>query len=143
MANRTYRYFTGEPLWPFGHGLSYTKFEYANLQVPTAPIGAADAVDVSLDVRNTGSRDGHEVVQLYARSLAPAEGAPLKELRGFERVFLKAGESKRVTFRLTPATDLARYDVAAKKFTVSAGEYEVQLAASSTDVRLKGKLTVK
>jgi beta-glucosidase len=143
MKERTYRYFTGAPLYPFGHGLSYTRFEYAGLQVPPGPVGAGDAVEVSLDVRNTGPRDGHEVVQLYTRAVAPGPGAPLKELRGFERVFLKAGESKRVAFRLTPSTDLARYDVAAKKFAVAPGEYELQLAASSADVRLIGKVSVK
>jgi len=143
MANRTYRYFTGAPLWPFGHGLSYTRFEYANLQVPAAPVAAGDPVEVSLDVRNTGSRDGHEVVQLYVRAAAPGAGAPLKELRGFERVFLKAGESKRIAFKLTPSADFARYDAAKKGFAVAPGEYELQLAASSADVRLTGRLQVK
>ena len=143
MKERTYRYFTGQPLYPFGHGLSYTAFEYSGLRLPEAAVGPGDAVEVSLDVRNTGTRDGHEVVQLYARALAPSAGAPLKELRGFERVFLKAGEQKRVSFRITPQEALARYDAGRKKLAVAPGEYELQLGASSRDIRLTGKLQVR
>jgi beta-glucosidase len=99
MANRTYRYFTGTPLYPFGHGLSYTRFAYAAPRV-SGPVRAGHPVDVSVEVANRGERDGHEVVQLYVTR--PGPGAPLKSLAGFQRVFLKRGETRRLRFTLAP-----------------------------------------
>jgi beta-glucosidase len=99
MANRTYRYFTGDPLYPFGYGLSYTKFQYSKPEVSTDSITADASVIVSADVTNSGAMDGDEVVQLYLthESISPA---PLRELRGFQRIHLARGGSKRVTFTL-------------------------------------------
>ena len=143
MTGRTYRYFEGEPLYPFGHGLSYTHFQYSDLRIDKTGVAAGDAVEVSLGVKNTGARAGDEVVQLYARAVAPKVPMPLKQLRGFERVSLRPGEQRRVTFRLTPAEDLAHYDVASKAFTVDPGEYEMQIGASSRDIRLRGRVRVR
>jgi beta-glucosidase len=81
-------------------------------------------------------------VQLYARAVAPSMPMPLKQLRGFERVPLQPGEQKRVTFRLTPAEDFAHYDAASKAFAVERGDYEVQIGASSRDIRLFGRVRV-
>jgi beta-glucosidase len=101
MKGRTYRYFKGTPVYPFGFGLSYTSFTYAPLQVD--PVGGApeDGVTVTTTVTNTGSRDGDEVAQLY---LTPPgfDGAPRLALRGFQRLSLKAGERRQVSFRLSP-----------------------------------------
>jgi beta-glucosidase len=142
MKGRTYRYFEGDPLYPFGHGLSYTRFGYSGLQVGKAKIGAREAVDVSVTIRNAGARPGDEVVQLYARAMAPKLPMPLKQLRGFQRVSLKPGEQRRVTFRLTPAEDFSHYDVATRAFVVDPGDYEVQVGASSRDIRLTGRVGV-
>jgi beta-glucosidase len=98
MTNRTYRYFKGAPLYGFGYGLSYTNFAYDALKIP-ATTTKAPMVPVSVRVSNTGRRDGEEVVQLYVSNLADPHG-PLKALKGFKRVFLKAGESQTVQFNL-------------------------------------------
>ena len=143
MNGRTYRYFGGDPLYPFGHGLSYTRFEYSGLQIDRPEVAASDPLEVRATVANTGDRDGHEVVQLYVRALDPAVPMPVKELRSFERVALKAGEQKRVTFRLRPADALARYDEARRSFVVDPGAYGIEVGASSADIRLQGQVRVK
>jgi beta-glucosidase len=143
MEGRTYRYFRGKPLYPFGHGLSYTRFAYSDLRLSRARAGVGDSVEVSLDVKNVGSRDGDEVVQLYARDVQTTAPAPIRELRGFERVALKAGEQRRVRFTLVPERDLARYDEGRKALAVEPGEFELELGASSGDLRLRSRLTVE
>jgi beta-glucosidase len=137
MEGRTYRYLRGEPLYPFGHGLSYTRFTYSDLKLSRASVVRDDALEVSLDVRNAGDRDGDEVVQLYVRGVGAKAPAPNRELRGFERVHLRAGETRRVRFTLVPSRDLARYDEAKKAMTVAPGPFEVEVGASSGDLRLR------
>jgi len=97
MEGRTYRYFRGEPLYPFGHGLSYTSFEYGHLLVSPRRAAAGERIDVSLRVTNTGPVAGDEVVQLYVRDEYIGCPRPVKELKGFARVALQPGESKTVT----------------------------------------------
>jgi beta-glucosidase len=143
MEGRTYRYFRGEPLYPFGHGLSYSKFEYSGLQLSRPRLGTRDPLEVSLDVANAGSRDGDEVVQLYVRDVEAPPGAASRELRGFERVRLKAGERKRVRFELVPERDLARYDEVLGALAVEPGEFEIEVGASSRDLRLRGRVRVE
>jgi beta-glucosidase len=143
MKGRTYRYFEGDPLYPFGHGLSYTRFQYSDLRLDREILGPKDSLEVSLRLQNTGARAGHEVVQLYARKLDPKLEVPLKELRGFERVLLKPGEQRRVAFRLTPAEALTHFDEAAKAFAVEPGEYEIQVGASSRDIKLTRRVRVR
>lgn len=99
MAGRTYRYFTGEPLYPFGHGLSYTRFRYAAPKLSSPTVKADGNVEVSVQVTNAGARDGDEVVQLYVSHPGVA-GAPIRALQRFERVHLKQGETRRVAFAL-------------------------------------------
>jgi beta-glucosidase len=143
MKNRTYRYFEGDPLYPFGHGLSYTRFEYSDLRLDRARAGADDAVTVSATVKNVGSREGDEVVQLYLGATRRQRPLPIKQLRGFERISLRAGEQRRVSFRIVPRQDLGFYDEATKAFAVDPGEYKVFVAASSQDLRLIDSLRVE
>jgi len=142
MRGRTYRYFDGEPLYPFGYGLSYTQFEYSGLQVDHARIAEHDTVRVSLDVKNVGARAGDEVVQLYVREVAPVERRALKALRGIERLTLEPGETRRASFTLVPDKDFTHYDVEHKRYAVTGGGYELQLGASSSDIRLKSTVVV-
>lgn len=129
MTNgHTYRYFKGQPLYAFGHGLSYTTFKYAKLKVkPAGP----DTLAVSVDVTNTGKRAGEEVVQLYG--VAPA-GRENESLCGFARVALQAGEKKTVTLTV-PATALRRWSPAKNDYEIPAGEWTIRAGASSADIR--------
>lgn len=102
MAGRTYRYFQGQPLYPFGFGLSYTTFAYTNLRVSANPISTGDTLVVSADVQNTGARAGDEVVQVYISHSPTSDTAPIRSLRGFRRIHLTPRESKTVSFELTP-----------------------------------------
>ncbi len=108
MANRTYRYFTGTPSYPFGYGLSFTKFEYSNIEAPKVILGG-DQAKVKVSVSNTGGVDGDEVVQLYVSHLGKNTMTPIRALKGFKRISLKAGETQTVEFTLTPE-DLALTD---------------------------------
>ncbi len=101
MTNRTYRYFTGEALYPFGYGLSYSTFNYSGLTAPASVIRGKN-ITITAIVKNTGKKDGEEVVQLYISYPGIKEKAPLKMLKGFKRILLKAGESKKISFTLTP-----------------------------------------
>lgn len=129
-----------EPLIPFGFGLSYTTFEYEDLQLSSPEITSSEILTVSVKVTNTGSRTGKEVVQLYIRDLVAEVSRPLKELKGHELVLLKAGESKIVTFELSEA-DL-RYHHRDLSFTSDLGVFEVYIGGSSVDV-LKGKFVLQ
>ena len=142
MRGRTYRYFDGEPLYPFGYGLSYTRFEYSDLRLDRTSVATDGRVQVTMQLKNVGSRAGDEVVQLYLRAIDPRESRSRKELRGMERVTLKPGESRRVSFTVLPKRDLAIYDVGSKAYAVDPGSYELQLGASSADIRLKAVFNI-
>ncbi len=124
MATRTYRYFPGQPLYPFGFGLSYSKFEYSNLHLSTNTLNAGDPLSVDSDVKNTSSVDGDEVAELYL-SFPKLPGAPLRALRGFSRVHVKAGETAHVHFTLSPR-DLSHVSDAAE-ILVSPGAYTLSV----------------
>ncbi|MEJ2501774.1 MAG: glycoside hydrolase family 3 C-terminal domain-containing protein [Gemmatimonadota bacterium] len=134
MAGRTYRYFEGEPLYPFGHGLSYTTFDYGDLRADRETWAAADTLTVRVDVTNTGDRAGDEVVQLYVAHPQSTVERPLKELKGFERITLDPGETRTVEFALD-ARALAYWDAEDDRWVVEAAPVEVQVGASSTDIR--------
>jgi beta-glucosidase len=142
MEGRTYRYFTGSPLYPFGHGLSYAEFEYTGLELDRAEAGADGTVRVSLNVTNAGSRAGDEVVQLYVQPVDPVRPRAVKDLRAVERLTLQPGETQSVSFEIVPSRDFRHYDSERKAYAVDPGDYEVQAAASSADVRLRARLTV-
>jgi beta-glucosidase len=135
----TYQYFTGTPLYPFGHGLSFTTFEYTNLVVAAANLALCDQTAVSVDVQNTGTRDGDEVVQLYVGYPDSAMARPIKQLRGFKRVHLAAGEKQTITFPLR-GEDLTYWDTAHHGFALESGMVSIQVGASSGDIRLTGAL---
>jgi beta-glucosidase len=99
MQNRTYRYFHGKPLYPFGYGLSYTTFSYTNLTLPKNAIGAGATLTAEVTVTNAGNREGDEVAELYL-SFPSVPGAPLRALRSFKRIHLKPGASQNVSFEL-------------------------------------------
>jgi beta-glucosidase len=101
MAGRTYRYFEGEPLFPFGHGLSYTTFRYGDLELP-GRVRPGDEIEISVRVENVGDRAGEDVVQLYVTDLEASVPVPIRSLQGFKRVHLEPGEAKTVTFALAP-----------------------------------------
>lgn len=127
------------PLYPFGYGLSYTTFKYDNLQISQPNSGTESPVTVSVDITNTGKRAGDEVVQLYLRDKVSSVIAYESVLRGFERISLKPGETKKVVFTLQPE-DLQILD-RHMEWTVEPGEFEVRVGASSTDIRLRGTFT--
>jgi beta-glucosidase len=127
-------------LYYFGFGLSYTTFAYSNLRINPARQTTHDNVAVLLDVKNTGAREGDEVVQLYTRDLVSSVTTYEKNLRGFERVHLKPGESKTVAFTLTP-DDLALWD-RAMHFVVEPGAFRVMIGSSSEDIRLTGEFSI-
>ncbi len=102
MEGRTYRYFRGKPLFPFGHGLSYTTFAYSGLRLSAERIAPGESVTISVDVQNVGERAGDEVVQLYVSDVEASVPVPIRQLQGFERIHLAPGETKTVTFTLTP-----------------------------------------
>lgn len=138
---RTYRYFQGAPLYPFGYGLSYTTFDYRNLVITPGAAGPLDTIGVKLDVQNTGTRAGDEVVQLYVRARDSKVQRPLQELKRFQRVALGPGETRTVTFTL-PVSETAFWDVRRSKFTVEKGTIDVRVGGSSSDIRLHGEVRI-
>src|SRR5271157_2657608 len=137
---RTYMYFKGQPLYPFGFGLSYTRFEYSNLRLERT-MNAAGEMAVGVDVRNTGSMAGDEVVQLYVSHMGSAVERPLKELRGFERIALRPGETRTVKLPLKGA-DLTYWDAGKQSFVVEPGTVDIMVGGSSADVRLHDTISV-
>jgi len=128
------------PLYPFGHGLSYTTFAYSNLSITPAETAAGGTVTVSVDIKNTGKRFGKEIVQLYIQDVISSVSKPVKELKGFQKIGLQSGETKTVTFTLTPE-HLELYNSHLER-VVEPGEFKVQIGSSSLDIRLKGDFMV-
>ena len=138
-----YRHFDAnalEPLFPFGHGLSYTRFEYSDLVTSVRRQGHQIAIDVRFVVRNAGDRAGTEVAQVYVHDAEASVARPPRELKGFARLRLEAGESREVKLALG-YRDLAFFDEATHAWTVEPGAFEVQVGASSRDLRLRQQFT--
>ncbi len=136
MSGRTYRYFTGTPLWPFGYGLSYTQFSYGKLAVKPSGTGAARRIHVETEVRNTGKVAGEEVAQLYL-NFPDDPGAPRVALRGFQRLSLSPGEARSIGFDLTPR-DLSAVTLAGKR-RVLAGAYRVSVGSGQPGTGALGR----
>jgi len=136
MEGRTYRYFRGDALYAFGHGLSYAEFRYAGLDLSRTEIGPEDrTLRVDVTVENTGGRDGEEVVQVYLRDAESTRPMPLKRLAAFGRIFLPAGGRGTLSLEIA-SHDFASYDEARGGWAVEPGDFEVQAGASSRDIRL-------
>jgi len=135
MANRTYRYFTGKPLYPFGYGLSYTKFNYSDLSVPGQATAAGQPLGADVTVTNTGKLAGDEVVQLYLK-FPPVKGAPLIALRGFERIHLEPGASQKVHFDLK-ARDLGMVTEDGNPI-IAQGDYSISIGGGQPDTGAPG-----
>jgi beta-glucosidase len=138
---RTYMYFKGEPLYPFGYGLSYTSFSYSNLRTSARSLPASGSILVKVDLKNTGSRAGEEVVQLYVKHQASSVQRPTQELKAFRRLALRPGEIRTVTLELK-GEQLAYWDVSHRKFVVEPGSIEIMIGSSSADIKLKKLLGV-
>ena len=134
-ARRDYVEEDGKPLFAFGFGLSYTTFEYGNLQISVDEKGAETEISVSCTVINTGKKDGEEVIQLYVRDEVSSVVTAIRQLRGFERVFLPSGESQKIKFTLTPK-DLSLYTADFKK-VAEAGKFTLQIGPSSDAIKLE------
>jgi len=139
----TYRYYNGEALYPFGHGMSYTKFKYSDMTIDKTNIVKSDEILVSVKVKNSGVLDGEEVVQLYIKDVESTTWMPLKQLREFKRISLKKGEQKTVEFKLKAIEDLRHYDATKQSYVVEPGDFEIQIGSSSKDIRLKKIIQVE
>lgn len=135
-----YNNLSGEPLFPFGFGLSYSQFDYSDLKLSKKEILKNEQSIASFTIKNTGTYDGEEVVQLYIRDLLSTVARPVLELKGFKRVHLKAGESKTITFDITP--DMLEMLNADMKKTIEAGDFRIMIGSSSRELTLKETLTV-
>ncbi len=139
MQGRTYRYFRGEPLFPFGHGLSYTTFDYGKAKLSAKHIKAGTPVQLTIGLRNRGPRDGEEVVQVYVRRNDDPDG-PSKSLRAFRRVAVKAGERAEIVFTLDGSA-FECFDPATATMRTLPGDYTIYYGGSSaTDRTLKLRL---
>ncbi|NCQ17686.1 MAG: hypothetical protein GW805_05110 [Ignavibacteria bacterium] len=131
-----------EPLFPFGFGLSYTKFAYANLKLSAKEMSQNEKLTVTFDVKNTGKVDGGEIPQLYIRDVKASVERPVKELKGFSKVMLKPGETKAVTLTVDKAA-FSFFDENSKSFITEPGEFEILIGSSSQKIELKDKIVLK
>jgi beta-glucosidase len=139
---RTYMFFKSDPLYPFGFGLSYTTFKYANLRTNSPQLTKDGTVTVSVDVTNTGSRSGDAVVQLYVKHLGSKVARPKEELKGFERITLQSNETKTVEIPLK-ASSLAYWDEKQSNFRVESEPIKLMVGNSSSDVQLTSTVHVQ
>ncbi|MDA8904044.1 glycoside hydrolase family 3 C-terminal domain-containing protein [Flavobacteriaceae bacterium] len=133
----TYRYYKGKALYPFGHGLSYTKFKYSKLKVNKIRLTEKEKFKISFTIKNIGNYNGDEVVQVYIKDLNSEFQMPIKQLRSFERISLNKKDEKIIEFEFTPIKDLRYYNSTKQKYMVEKGSFEIQVGSSSEDIRLK------
>ncbi len=136
MSNRTYRYFSDEPLFAFGHGLSYTKFKYSEAKLDTKTISSDGTMKLSFTLKNTGKQNGDEVAQVYFKHINASGPQPKLTLCDFVRVHLDSGQTAHVTVNI-PGQRFRYWDAAQQKYVVDSGKYELLLGAASDDIRLK------
>jgi len=142
MSNRTYRYFSGEPLFAFGHGLSYSAFNYQKAALDRTSFGGGDTVELTFTVGNTGQREGDEVAQVYFRHVNSAVPQPKEALCGFTRLHLAKGASTEVTTEIAAAR-FRYWDTTKKQYVVEPGDYELLIGAASDDIRLRVPFTIQ
>jgi beta-glucosidase len=142
MQGRTYRFFTGKPLYPFGYGLGYSTFEYRDPSLSKTRFSTTENIHLELKLINAGQRDGEEVMQIYIREKLTEKDSPQKSLVDFKRVFLRGGATKTVKFQI-PVRRLARWDTENKAYRTVPGKYLIQVGASSEDIRLQQEIAVK
>ena len=140
-GRRQYVDMPASPLYPFGHGLSYTRFEYSDLKLSSREIAPTDSVELVLQVKNAGDRPGKETVQLYIEDVISSVSTPVKQLKGFAKLALEPGETKSCSFKLTP-DDLALYDADLRR-VVEPGQFRVMIGSSSEDIRQRSDFWVK
>jgi beta-glucosidase len=138
---RTYMYFKGEPLYPFGYGLSYTTFSYSNLRTSANSLRASGSILVKIDLKNTGSRAGEEVVQLYVKHPTSSVQRPGKELKAFRRLALRGGETRTVTFELK-GEQLGYWEASRHQFVVESGSLQIMIGSTSADIKLVKRVEV-
>ena len=141
MKGRTYRYFNGEPLFPFGYGLSYTSFLYSSLSLSRTVASASDTVIINIKLKNTGKYDGDEVVQVYIKKPAMGNMQPIKSLVAFKRIGTKMGEEQSVSIPLA-IRELRQWDYSKNDYSIVPGNYDILVGASSADIRLQTPLQV-
>ena len=142
MKGRTYRYFTGEPLYPFGYGLSYTSFSYSSVDLSKKSAFPSDTVGIHVKLKNTGNFDGDEVIQVYSKRPANGNPQPIKSLVALQRITLKKGEEQTVSIPLV-VKDLRQWDYSKEDYSVVPGMYDLFIGSSSADIRLQIRLEVK
>ena len=142
MRGRTYRYFKGTPLYSFGYGLSYTRFEYSGLKVSRSVAKPGDTLTVSINVKNVGKMDGVDVVELYVKDLTAKIAHPVKSLLGFDRVSVKKGEVRNVKISL-PVETMRLYCRKESRYLVTPGRYEIQIGSSAKNIRLRKNITIE
>jgi beta-glucosidase len=142
MEGRTYKYFRGEPLYPFGYGLSYSEFRYNGLAADKEKYASADSIRVMFELTNISKIPGDEVVQVYMSRMNASDDDPNKILAGFRRVGLEAGQSSRIEFTI-PVDRLAGWDSESDSYQVVSGTYSIQVCASSADVRLEKQIVIQ
>ncbi|NYH45311.1 beta-glucosidase [Micromonospora jinlongensis] len=141
-SGQTYLYNRAKPLYPFGHGLSYTRFRYGQLRTGAHSVAADGTIAVSVDVTNAGARAGSEVVQLYTHQRTSRDRTPIRQLKAFQRVQLAPGQTRTVTLRL-PAADLAHWDVTRSRWVVESSNYDLMVGASAQDIRARAAVRVR
>jgi beta-glucosidase len=142
MKGRTYRYFNGESLFPFGFGLSYTSFSYSSLTVSKTPVSSSDTVMINVILKNTGVYDGDEVVEVYSKRPVNGNLQPIKSLIAFKRVSMQKGETRTISIPLV-VKELRQWDYSKGTYMVAPGTYEILVGSSSTDIRLQSKISVE
>jgi beta-glucosidase len=142
MVNRTYRYFKGKPLYAFGHGLSYTKFDYSDAKIVAPSVSSNGAFHLTFTLKNTGALDGDEVPQVYFSRTNTAANLPQLALCGFARVHLAKGTDSSVSIDI-PAQRFRHWDESKKSYTVDPGDYDLKIGGASDDLRLTTKVSIK
>ena len=135
-------YFEQPVLFPFGHGLSYTKFAYTNLKVNSDKINKDGEIEIQFTIQNTGKIKGDEVAQVYTHDVDASIKVPINQLKRFQRITLAPGESRTLTFKI-PASEFSFYDNETNDFKVESGKWEIQVGSSSKDIRLKQNILIQ